>query len=106
MCKLTALIASILALALPTKASAAFPRSWFRDALCVHRYEGSWTDPGAPYFGGMQFDLPTWRANGGFRYARYPHHATPHEQLLVAYMTWKRRGWHPWPNTARMCGLL
>lgn len=27
-------------------------------------------------------------------------------QLRAAYNGWRRRGWHPWPNTARMCGLL
>ncbi|HEY7415093.1 MAG TPA: hypothetical protein VH593_07865, partial [Ktedonobacteraceae bacterium] len=24
--------------------------------LCIHRYEGSWTDPNAPYYGGLQMD--------------------------------------------------
>ncbi len=27
-------------------------RAW----LCIHRYEGSWHDPGAPYYGGLQMD--------------------------------------------------
>jgi hypothetical protein len=83
-----------------------FPSWWLRAALCVHSHEGSWRDAGAPYYGGMQFDLGTWRSNGGLRYASYPHYATPHEQLRVAYATWQRRGWYPWPTTARMCGLL
>src|SRR5207302_1578247 len=25
--------------------------------LCIHQYEGSWTDDGAPYYGGLQMDL-------------------------------------------------
>src|SRR5437762_10004329 len=25
--------------------------------LCIHRYEGSWTDPNAPYYGGLQMDV-------------------------------------------------
>jgi len=25
--------------------------------LCIHRFEGSWTDSGAPYYGGLQMDL-------------------------------------------------
>jgi len=82
-----------------------FPAWWLHAALCVHSHEGSWRDPGFPYFGGMQFDLPTWYANGGGRFARYPHWATPHQQLVVAYTTWRRRGWNPWPNTSVMCGL-
>jgi hypothetical protein len=114
LCRVLALIALVFALmlVLPTTAGA-FPRSWLRDALCVHGYEASWTNPGvtwdgrrSKYYGGMQFDLLTWRANGGLRFARYPHHATPREQLLVAYTTWKQRGWRPWPNTARRCGLI
>lgn len=82
------------------------PSWWVRQALCVHRYEGSWTDPGAPFYGGMQFDYSTWLANGGGRYAQTANLATPHEQLHIAYVTWKQRGWYPWPTTARLCGLL
>ena len=84
-----------------------FPRAWLRDALCVHRFEGSWTDPGAPHYGGMQFTWSTWLRNGGAKYALYPHQATPHEQLHVARATFLREGgWRPWATTARMCGLL
>ena len=25
--------------------------------LCIHGYEGSWTDPNSPYYGGLQMDL-------------------------------------------------
>ena len=28
-----------------------------RQWLCIHRYEGSWRDPNAPYYGGLQMDL-------------------------------------------------
>lgn len=107
-------LALVLASALPFHPSKAaspkthkvFPSGWLRDALCVHSHEGSWQDTGAPYYGGMQFDLSTWAANGGRRYSVYPHQASPTNQLRVAYTTWRRRGWAPWPNTARMCGLL
>ncbi len=27
-----------------------------RQWLCIHHYEGSWTDPNAPYYGGLQMD--------------------------------------------------
>jgi hypothetical protein len=92
-------------LLLAQSAKAKLPRWWLNAALCVHHFEGSWQDPDPPYFGGMQFDLQTWYSNGGGRYARYPHWASPHTQLLIAYNTWRRRGWQPWPTTARMCGL-
>jgi hypothetical protein len=31
---------------------------------CIHRHEGSWRDPGAPYYGGLQMDLAFQRAYG------------------------------------------
>jgi hypothetical protein len=33
-------------------------------------------------------------------------HWTPREQMLVAERAWKTRGFYPWPNTARDCGLI
>src|SRR5205809_693650 len=33
--------------------------------LCIHHYEGSWTDPYPPYFGGLQMDLQFQRRYGG-----------------------------------------
>jgi hypothetical protein len=33
------------------------PRWWVRQAMCVHHGEGSWRDPNAPYYGGMQLDM-------------------------------------------------
>ena len=93
----------------PQRAKAALtplPKWWLSDAMCIHRYEGAWHDPDAPYYGGMQFDLKTWWANGGRRFATYPNVATAKEQLHVAYWTWRKRGWHPWPNTAHYCGLI
>jgi hypothetical protein len=85
----------------------ALPSWWLRGALCVHHYEGSWyANTGNGFYGGLQFMLSTWKSSGGGRYAAYPHQATPHEQLHVAYALWRRAGWNPWPNTARICGLL
>ncbi len=83
--------------------------SWYEAAMCVHSKEGAWNNPdtsGAGYYGGMQFDITTWLGNGGGTYASRPDYAAPAEQLRVAYRTWQSRGWSPWPNTARECGLL
>src|SRR5438046_2404460 len=33
--------------------------------LCIHRFEGSWTDPSPPYYGGLQMDLQFQRRYGG-----------------------------------------
>lgn len=81
--------------------------SWYSGALCVHHFEGAWTAAtGNGYFGGMQFSESSWLSNGGSVYASRADLATPHDQLLVAYHYWKAAGWNPWPNTARLCGLL
>jgi len=89
----------------------AFER-WFRVTYakwsCVHSREGRWNDPGSPYYGGLQFDLNYQRAYGREHLRRWgtadrwPIWA----QLVAAERGWRERGWHPWPNTARACGLL
>lgn len=81
--------------------------SWYNGAICVHEHEGAWnSNTGNGYYGGMQFDSASWLANGGGSYASRADLASPHDQLLVAYHYWQSSGWNPWPNTARMCGLL
>lgn len=76
--------------------------------LCIHHYEGSWTDPGAPYYGGLQMDLSFQRAYGGWllRTKGTADHWTPLEQIWTAVKARRLRGYYPWPNTARYCGLL
>ena len=76
--------------------------------LCIHRYEGSWTDPGGPYYGGLQMDRE-FQATYGPRLLRTKgtaDHWTPLEQMWVAERAYRTRGFWPWPNTARYCGLL
>ena len=77
--------------------------------LCIHRYEGSWTDDGAPYYGGLQMDLGFQRHYGGglLRTKGTANHWTPLEQIWVAERARRAgRGFLPWPNTARSCGLI
>jgi len=79
------------------------------DWLCIHRYEGSWTDAGGPYFGGLQMDIPFQRHYGSALLARKgtAEHWTPLEQMWVAERALRTgRGFYPWPNTARYCGLI
>lgn len=80
----------------------------YMDWLCIHHYEGSWTDPGAPYFGGLQMDWNFMSAYGGslLRAKGTADHWTPMEQMWVAERGLSAQGWGAWPNTARMCGLL
>jgi hypothetical protein len=80
-------------------------RSW----LCIHRYEGAWTDPNPPYFGGLQMDIGFQRAYGQDLLLRKgtADHWTPLEQIWVAERAYRSgRGFYPWPNTARYCGLI
>jgi hypothetical protein len=76
--------------------------------LCIHRYEASWRDSGDPYWGGLQMDR-------GFMHAYAPRHLlrrgyadrwSPIEQMWVAERAYRSgRGFSPWPNTARLCGV-
>jgi len=102
-----AAVLASLVFALPADAHK-LPRQWLADAECVHRHEGSWQDRGAPFYGGMQMDLDFQRTYGPWALRhlgtadRWPRWL----QLHVAFKGWLDRGWWPWPNTARMCGLL
>jgi hypothetical protein len=77
--------------------------------LCIHRFEGSWTDPNAPYYGGLQMDVSFQRTYGRelLRRKGTADHWTPLEQMWVAERAHRSgRGYYPWPNTARYCGLI
>lgn len=79
-----------------------------RQFLCIHRYEGSWRDAGGPYYGGLQMDLHFQRTYG-FGLLRTKGTAdrwTPLEQIWTAEKAHRSRGFWPWPNTARSCGLI
>ena len=80
---------------------------YFRDWLCIHRYEGSWADSGGPYWGGLQMDLSFQQTYGGWllRHKGTADHWSPLEQIWVAVRASHSRGFSPWPNTARDCGL-
>jgi len=79
-----------------------------REFLCIHRFEGSWTDTGSPYYGGLQMDLSFQQSYGGWLYRRKgtADHWSPLEQIWTAEKALRSRGFWPWPNTARFCGLL
>lgn len=76
--------------------------------LCIHRYEGAWNDHGAPYWGGLQMDRAFMGTYGAALVGRlgtadrWPTGA----QLAVAEVAYYAgRGYGPWPNTRRACGL-
>ena len=78
-----------------------------REWLCIHRYEGSWTDPNSPYFGGLQMNITFQQHYGAIllRTKGTADHWTPLEQIWTAVRAHRARGFTPWPNTARACGL-
>lgn len=90
------------------------PKGFVAGAKCIQSHEGSWRDPDKPYWGGMQMDMGFMQTYGTWllRNVGTADKWTPHQQLHVAYRAysgWKGfegRGWTPWPNTARFCGLL
>ena len=54
--------------------------------LCIHRYEASWTDTGAPYYGGLQMDVGFQQQYGRWLYARKgtADHWSALEQIWIA----------------------
>jgi hypothetical protein len=76
---------------------------------CIQRHEGRWNDPNAPYYGGLQMDISFQRTYGGdlLRRKGTADKWTPVEQMWVAERAYRSgRGFYPWPNTARSCGLI
>jgi hypothetical protein len=78
-----------------------------RDWLCIHRYEGSWTDSGSPYWGGLQMNLSFQESYGNWllHHKGTAEHWSPLEQIWVAVRASRVRGFSPWPATARYCGV-
>jgi hypothetical protein len=76
--------------------------------LCIHRYEGSWTDPSSPYWGGLQMDLTFQRTYGPAFLRRWgtANHWPRWAQLRAGARAVYVRGYEPWPNSAALCGLL
>jgi hypothetical protein len=88
----------------------AMPSSLTTSFLCIHHYEGAWnSNTGNGYYGGLQMDL-TFQGNYGADFLRrwgtadtWPVWA----QLQAAVRAYQSgRGFYPWPNTARACGLI
>jgi hypothetical protein len=76
---------------------------------CIQRNEARWNDPNGPYYGGLQMDLGFQQHYGGelLREKGTADNWTPVEQMWVAERAYRAgRGFYPWPNAARYCGLL
>lgn len=79
---------------------------WDRLAKCES--SGNWRiNTGNGYYGGVQFDIQTWRANGGAKYAARPDLATREEQIAIAQKVHDARGgYSAWPACSHKLGLL
>jgi hypothetical protein len=80
-----------------------------RQWRCLQRYEGSWRDAHDPYWGGLQMDRTFMRQYAPRYLLRrgWANRWTPVEQMWVAERALRAgRGFYPWPNTGRMCGLI
>jgi hypothetical protein len=76
--------------------------------LCIHSHEGPWTaNTGNSFYGGYQMNAEFEATYGGDYLRRWGHanNWPPSVQTAVAIRAWFTRGYSPWPNTSRMCGL-
>jgi hypothetical protein len=76
---------------------------------CLQRFEGPWRDGRDPYWGGLQMDKTFMRQYAPRQLLRrgWANAWTPVEQMWVAERALRAgRGFYPWPNTGRMCGLI
>jgi Transglycosylase-like domain len=80
----------------------------WEDWMCIHGREGAWNDPGGTYHGGLQMDSGFMATYGPDLLKRYgtADHWPPAAQVAVAERAYHARGFTPWPNTARACGVL
>ncbi|RMB62152.1 transglycosylase family protein [Tessaracoccus antarcticus] len=68
---------------------------WDRIARCEST--NNWSiNTGNGHYGGLQFNLQTWRSVGGTDFAAYPHQASRAEQITVANRLYAKRGTQPW----------
>lgn len=78
-------------------------------AKCVHEGEGAWnSNTGNGYYGGFQADISFQKTYNQHAYRTWgtANNWSPLEQIKMAYIGWRSRGWYPWPTTARNCGLI
>jgi hypothetical protein len=90
---------------------AAMIPAWLNDSfLCIHHYEGAWdSNTGNGYYGGLQMDITFQSVYGAEFLNRWgtADNWPPWAQIRAAVRAYQSgRGFYPWPNTARACGLI
>jgi len=91
----------------PPKAAPPAPADGVWDELAQCESTGNWAiNTGNGYYGGLQFDLSTWKAYGGAAYTPRPDQATREQQIAVATKVRDDRGGYgSWPACAAKLGL-
>lgn len=77
------------------------------DVLAECESDGNWSiNTGNGYYGGLQFDLPSWEWAGGTQYAARPDLASREEQIATAerLLEIHPAGWGAWPACTRKLG--
>ncbi len=72
---------------------------------CIAQHESGGnpaTNTGNGFYGGLQFTMGTWSANGG---VGNPAAASAGQQQAVAERVLATQGWNAWPNTSGACGV-
>jgi len=88
-------------LALSGTANAAPTSAW--DALAQCESGGNWAiNTGNGYYGGLQFNMTTWKAYGG---PGSPHTASKAQQIAIAEKVLAKQGWNAWPSCSRKTGV-
>ena len=88
---------TVAPMALATGTANADSVDW--DAVASCESGGNWsTSTGNGFYGGLQFTLSTWRANGG---SGLPQHASRSEQIRVAENVLNSQGIGAWPVCGR-----
>lgn len=75
--------------------------AWYKLRMCESGNNYN-RNSGNGFYGAYQFDLSTWRSNGG---TGMPHEAAPGLQDEIARRLQARRGWKPWPMCRIKLGL-
>lgn len=84
-------------------------RQLYEKWRCIHEHEGAWnSNTGNGYYGGLQMDYSFMRSHGPQFLARW---GTADRWPVWAQIAaaedayYSGRGFGPWPNTRRMCGI-
>lgn len=77
------------------------------DQLAQCESGGNWSiNTGNSYYGGIQFNLSSWKAAGGTQYAPRPDLATREQQIATGAVLQSLQGWGAWPSCSSKYGFI